>query len=122
MIHKRMMVFGHGPNIEMFEFQHVQQHGPQPLYDIGFIHISFYIENDTFEDVLECMKHPLSKLHTNTKCEDTEGNKTVYIERHEEVYSNFKHYLKVFIILVIVKRRSLFLKAIMNDKFHLPIY
>lgn len=43
-IHKRMMVFGCGPNIEMFEFQHAQQHEPQSLQDIGFTHISFILK------------------------------------------------------------------------------
>ncbi|MDO0983079.1 VOC family protein [Staphylococcus hominis] len=82
-IHKRMMVFGCGPNIEMFEFQHAQQHEPQLLQDVGFTHISFYIESDAFEHVLERVKQvggkPLSEPHSNTKYEDTENNKTVYI-------------------------------------------
>ena len=39
-----MMVFGCGPNIEMFEFQHAQQHEPQSLQDIGFTHISFILK------------------------------------------------------------------------------
>ena len=54
-IHKRMMVFGCGPNIEMFEFQHAQQH------------------------VKQAGGEPLSEPHSNTKYENTENNKTVYI-------------------------------------------
>ena len=43
----------------------------------------FYIESDAFEHVLERVKQaggkPLSEPHSNTKYEDTENNKTVYI-------------------------------------------
>ena len=48
-----------------------------------FTHISFYIESDEFEHVLERVKQaggePLSEPHSNTKYENTENNKTVYI-------------------------------------------
>ena len=37
-----MMVFGCGPNIEMFEFQHAQQHEPQLLQDVGFTYFFLY--------------------------------------------------------------------------------
>ena len=46
-IHKRMMVFGNGPNIEMFEFKDAHQGQAQTLQDIGYTHISFYIEQNT---------------------------------------------------------------------------
>ena len=60
-----MMVFGCGPNIEMFEFQHAQQQEPQSLQDIGFTHISFYIESDAFEHVLERVKQAGGKPYLN---------------------------------------------------------
>ena len=36
-----MMVFGNGPNIEMFEFENAKQRGPESLQDVGYTHISF---------------------------------------------------------------------------------
>ncbi|MCJ1655267.1 VOC family protein [Staphylococcus sp. NRL 16/872] len=83
-IHKRMMVFGNGPNIEMFEFKDAHQGQSQALQDIGYTHISFYVEAEAFERVLEQVKEaggePISEPHSNTKYEDTEGNKTVYVK------------------------------------------
>ncbi|RIL71414.1 VOC family protein [Staphylococcus devriesei] len=83
-IHKRMMVFGNGPNIEMFEFKNAHQDPSQSLQDIGFTHISFYIDADDFEHVLqqvtEAGGQPISKPHANTKYEDTEGNQTIYVK------------------------------------------
>ncbi|PNZ70661.1 VOC family protein [Staphylococcus croceilyticus] len=83
-IHKRMMVFGNGPNIEMFEFKDAQQGKPQSLQDIGFTHISFYVEAEEFDNVLSQVKEaggqPISEPHENTKYEDTKGNKTVYVK------------------------------------------
>ncbi|UDI77127.1 VOC family protein [Staphylococcus taiwanensis] len=83
-IHKRMMVFGNGPNIEMFEFRDAQQGKAQSLQDIGFTHISFYIEAAHFDDVIQQVEsaggQPISEPHANTKYEDTEGNRTVYIK------------------------------------------
>ena len=41
---KRMMVFGNGPNIEMFEFENAKQRGPE-LQDVSYTHISFYVDD-----------------------------------------------------------------------------
>ena len=114
-----MMVFGCGPNIEMFEFQHAQQHEPQSLQDIGFTH-TFYIESDEFEHVLERVKQaggePLSEPHSNTKYENTENNKTVYIRAPWGSLIELQTVPNGFIIQKIVKRRYLFLKAMMSNK------
>ncbi len=80
-IKKRMLVFNNGPNIEMFEFKDATQHEPESLQDIGFTHISFYV--DDFEKAFKRIKkaggQPISEPHSNTKYEDTEDNKTVYV-------------------------------------------
>lgn len=81
-IKKRMMVFNNGPNIEMFEFKHATQNNPTSLQDIGFTHISFYVDN--FDHALAQVKQaggiPVSEPHANTRYEDTAGNQTVYIK------------------------------------------
>lgn len=80
-IKKRMMVFGNGPNIEMFEFVDANQQSAVTLQDVGWTHLSFYV--DDFETAFERIKkaggRPLSQPHENTRYEDTEGNKTVYV-------------------------------------------
>ena len=121
-----MMVFGCGPNIEMFEFQHAQQHEPQSLQDIGFTHISFYIESDEFEHVLERVKQaggePLSEPHSNTKYENTENNKTVYIRAPWGSLIELQTVPNGFIIQKIVKRRYLFLKVTMSNKMDAVVH
>lgn len=81
-IKKRMMVFGHGPNIEMFEIKDASQASAITLQDMGYTHISFYV--DDFPAALEKVKKaggiPLSEPHANTRYEDTPGNQTVYIQ------------------------------------------
>lgn len=42
-----MMVFGNGPNIEMFEFKDAHQGQAQTLQDIGYTHISFISRQNT---------------------------------------------------------------------------
>lgn len=81
-IKKRMMVFGNGPNIELFEFKDVTQQQAVSLQDIGFTHLSFYV--DYFEKALAQIKRaggqPISEPHLNTRYEDTEDNLTVYVK------------------------------------------
>jgi len=79
-IKKRMMVFHNGPNIEMFEFKDVSQRKAVTLQDIGFTHISFYVDDfdGAFKQVEQAGGEPISEPHNNTKYEDTKGNKTVY--------------------------------------------
>lgn len=80
-IKKRMLVFGNGPNVEMFEFENAHQSGAENLQDIGYTHISFYV--DDFDNAVKRVKKaggvPLSEPHENTRYEDTKGNATVYI-------------------------------------------
>ena len=80
-IKKRMMVFHNGPNIEMFEFKDAAQQRPASLQDMGFTHISFYVDDfeATFKRVIQAGGKPISEPHSNTKYEDTANNKTVYI-------------------------------------------
>lgn len=77
-----MMVFNDGPNIEMFEFVQANQKSAVNLQDIGYTHISFYV--DDFETSLNKIKQsggrPISEPHSNTKYEDTDGNRTVYVK------------------------------------------
>lgn len=81
-IHKRMMVFGNGPNIEMFEFQNAKQHKAESLQDIGYTHLSFYV--DDFEAAVAKIRlaggQPISEPHSNTRFEDTDNNQTVYVK------------------------------------------
>ncbi|GGB75874.1 VOC family protein [Staphylococcus nepalensis] len=80
-IKKRMMVFNHGPNIEMFEFVRATQNNADTLQDIGFTHISFYVDDfeAAFRSIKQAGGQPLSRPHSNTKYEDTEDNRTVYV-------------------------------------------
>lgn len=77
-----MMVFGNGPNIELFEFKDATQRQAETLQDIGYTHISFYV--DDFEHAVEQVKsaggEPISEPHLNTRYEDTNDNQTVYIK------------------------------------------
>ena len=81
-VHKRMMVLGNGPNIEMFEFQNAKQRKPEALQDIGYTHLSFYV--DDFEVAVAKVRSAggelISEPHSNTRYEDTEGNQTVYVK------------------------------------------
>lgn len=108
-VHKRMMVFGNGPNIEMFEFQNAKQRKPEALQDIGYTHLSFYV--DDFEVAVAKVRSAggelISEPHSNTRYEDTEGNQTVYVKTPWEVSLNYKPFQMDFIILQIMKRNSL---------------
>lgn len=81
-IKKRMMVFGNGPNIELFEFKDASQQQAVSLQDIGFTHLSFYV--DHFDKALSQIKRaggqPISEPHLNTRYEDTKDNQTVYVK------------------------------------------
>lgn len=81
-IKKRMMVFGNGPNIELFEFKDAAEKQSISLQDIGYTHISFYV--DDFERAIKQVEsaggEPISEPHLNTRYEDTNGNQTVYIK------------------------------------------
>lgn len=81
-VKKRMMVFGNGPNIEMFEFYNAPQQPAQQLQDIGFTYISFYVDNfdAALQRVIQAGGQPISEPHSNTKYEDTANNQTVYIK------------------------------------------
>ncbi len=81
-IKKRMMVFGNGPNIEMFEFKDAKQKEPVLLQDVGYTHLSFYVDefDKAFERIQKAGGVALSEPHDNTRYEDTEGNKTVYVQ------------------------------------------
>ncbi|MDH9160765.1 MULTISPECIES: VOC family protein [Staphylococcus] len=80
-IKKRMLVFNHGPNIELFEFKEANQRNPESLQDIGYTHLSFYVDNFdyAFKRIKLAGGVPISEPHANTKYEDTKDNKTVYV-------------------------------------------
>lgn len=102
------MVFGNGPNIEMFEFQNAKQRKPEALQDIGYTHLSFYV--DDFEVAVAKVRSAggelISEPHSNTRYEDTEG-KQYMLKPHGEVSLNYKPFQMDFIILQIMKRNSL---------------
>lgn len=81
-IKKRMMVFGNGPNIELFEFVNAHQQAPAALQDIGLTHLSFYIDDfDTaLERMVEAGGKPVSEPHENTRYEDSVGSQTIYFK------------------------------------------
>lgn len=76
-----MMVFGNGPNIEMFQFENAKQRQAKSLQDIGFTHISFYVDHMevAVAKVRSAGGQPVSEPHSNIKYEDTDDNQTVYV-------------------------------------------
>ena len=80
-VRQRLMRIGSGPNIELFEIQTPQRHGPLGLADVGWNHLSFYCD-----DIQGCLNRlvaagaePLSPVHGNSRHEDTPGNGSVYV-------------------------------------------
>lgn len=61
-IHKRMMVFGNGPNIEMFEFEDAHQRGAESLQDVGFTHIHSMWKRKTLTMLFNVFKRLEARL------------------------------------------------------------
>ena len=81
-IKKRMMVFGNGPNIEMFEVKLDNQRNPLKLEDLGYNHISLFVDNmdQAIEDAVKAGAEPLSEKHDNSRYEDSEQSSSVYLK------------------------------------------
>ena len=74
------MVFNDGPNIECLNL-YTQIKKRCKFTRHGYTHISFYV--DDFEASLNKIKQAgdnISEPHSNTKYEDTDGNRTVYVK------------------------------------------
>lgn len=81
-IKQRMVVIGNGPNIEMFEIESHKQNKPLKLEDLGYNHISLFVDNidEAIEEAVNAGAKPLSEKHENSKYEDTENSSSVYLK------------------------------------------
>lgn len=79
-IKQRLLRIGNGPNLELFEIVSQEQQQPVRLQDIGWNHISLYVDDIHFalERVKAAGGQVLSEIHGNSRHEDTEGNASVY--------------------------------------------
>lgn len=79
-IKQRLLRIGNGPNLELFEIISQEQEQPVKLQDIGWNHISLYVDdiNYSVERVREAGGRFLSEVHGNSRHEDTEDNASVY--------------------------------------------
>ncbi len=79
-IKQRLIRIGNSANIELFEIISDQQTQPVGLQDIGWNHISFYVDDIqlTIEKVKAAGGQFLSEIHADSRHEDTEGNASVY--------------------------------------------
>lgn len=78
---QRMLQIGTGPSLEVFEIADVLQHPPTALSDLGFSHVSVFV--DDIDSALQRAVHAggaaLSAPHANSAHEDTPGNASVYV-------------------------------------------
>jgi catechol 2,3-dioxygenase-like lactoylglutathione lyase family enzyme len=81
-IKQRLLRIGNGPNLELFEIKSEQQGQPVRLQDIGWNHISLYVDdiNYAVERVKAAGGRFLSEIHGNSRHEDTENNASVYFQ------------------------------------------
>lgn len=81
-IKQRLLRIGNGPNLELFEIVSKEQEQPVRLDDIGWNHISLYVDdiNSVVERVRAAGGRFLSEIHGNSRHEDTEGNASVYFK------------------------------------------
>lgn len=79
-IKQRLLRIGNGANIELFEITSEKQRDPVGLQDIGWNHISFYVDDIKYavERVKAAGGRFLSGIHGNSHHEDTEGNASIY--------------------------------------------
>ncbi|SUM32175.1 glyoxalase family protein [Staphylococcus gallinarum] len=77
-----MIVIGNSANIEMFEIVSDLQDGPLKLEDLGFNHISLFVENmdKAISDALDAGAIPLSEKHDNSRYEDSDESSSVYLK------------------------------------------
>lgn len=81
-VKQRMIVIGNGPNIEMFEVKLDNQRNPLKLEDLGYNHISLFVDNmdQAIEDAVKAGAEPLSEKHDNSRYEDSEQSSSVYLK------------------------------------------
>ena len=101
------MVFGNGPNIEMFEFENAKQRGPESLQDVILIFHFMWMISAAVAKVRSAGGEPISESHSNTRYEDTDGNQTVYVKTPWGSLIELQTVLMDFIILQIVRRKCL---------------
>lgn len=81
-IHRQRMIrIGNGPNLEVFEITG-DQRPAAGLADLGLNHISFYCDDidSALERLVAAGGEALSKVHGNSRHEDSEGNGSVYVK------------------------------------------
>lgn len=81
-VKQRMIVIGNGPNIEMFEIKSSNQADPLELEDLGYNHISLFVDDmdQAIKDAKSAGAKPLSEKHGNSRYEDSKGSSSVYVE------------------------------------------
>ncbi len=81
-IKQRLLRIGNGPNLELFEIVSNDQQQPVRLQDIGWNHISLYVDDIDYaiERVRAAGGRFLSEVHENSRHEDTENNASVYFQ------------------------------------------
>ncbi|WP_416413938.1 VOC family protein [Pantoea sp. App145] len=81
-IKQRLLRIGNGPNLELFEIVSREQEQPVRLQDIGWNHISLYVDDIDYavERVKAAGGKFLSEIHGNSRHEDTEDNASVYFQ------------------------------------------
>lgn len=81
-IKQRLLRIGNGPNLELFEIVSREQEQPVRLQDIGWNHISLYVDDikHAVERVSIAGGQFLSEIHGNSRHEDTDGNASVYFK------------------------------------------
>ena len=81
-VKQRMIVIGNSANIEMFEIVSDLQDGPLKLVDLGFNHISLFVENmdKAINDARDAGAIPLSEKHDNSRYEDSDESSSVYLK------------------------------------------
>lgn len=79
-IKQRLLRIGNSANLELFEIVSDKQVNPVGLQDIGWNHISFYVDdvNYAVEKVKAAGGEFLSEVHGNSRHEDTKDNASVY--------------------------------------------
>ncbi|ORJ25333.1 VOC family protein [Rouxiella badensis] len=79
-IKQRLLRIGNGANLELFEIVSDSQQRPVGLQDIGWNHLSFYVDDidHTLKQVIAAGGKPLSEPHGNSRHEDTQDNGSVY--------------------------------------------
>lgn len=81
-IHRqRMIVIGEGPGLEVFEISGPQREAAG-LADIGLNHIAFYCDDieGSLARLVAAGGTALSKVHGNSRHEDSPGNGSVYVK------------------------------------------